>query len=368
MKRPENQILLYCARTKLDPKTADLIKNLLANERIDWTYLHQAAIQHLQIPLLHKNLSGIPEDLIPRDFFEKLQSDAFHISAWSLFMTDELTKLLSLFKDQNIPVIPFKGPVLAATAYGDLSLRVFTDLDVFVSKRDLTKISELLATKGYSMVHKTETHKQFVLKHKYNLQFLNPEKKVIIEIHWRFTRNKLPFALDEEGLWKRSEQVQLAGVEVSNFCVEDLLILLCVHGVKHRWMRLGWLCDLSEILRVHPDLNWQCLLDAAKQMRVRRILFLGLQLLQDLFDVSVPESVAIPMKQDRMIPLLASNVKEYLFSGDPAGLFEEQDFYMKVREKVQDKIITLLYYMRLDASVWKREKLSRFGNPVLRKR
>jgi len=36
-----------------------------------------------------------------------------------------LLKLLDLFENHGIPAVPFKGPVLASSIYGDLSLRQF---------------------------------------------------------------------------------------------------------------------------------------------------------------------------------------------------------------------------------------------------
>jgi hypothetical protein len=168
--RAEVEILLLCARTRMDPRTTDLVKSLLADRPIDWPYLYEAAIQHLQMPLLHQNLSAIPET--PKEFISRLGTECVQISAWNLFLTDELTKLLRLLNDHQIPVIPFKGPVLAASVYRSLALRVYSDLDVFVQKQDVTRIQKLLLQNQYPSLQQTSSQKEFALRHKYHFQFL----------------------------------------------------------------------------------------------------------------------------------------------------------------------------------------------------
>ena len=61
----------------------------------------------------------------------------------------ELVTLLDLLRAHGISAIPFKGPTLAASAYGHLSLRQFGDLDLFVPKCDLPRACEVLVSHGY---------------------------------------------------------------------------------------------------------------------------------------------------------------------------------------------------------------------------
>jgi putative nucleotidyltransferase-like protein len=54
----------------------------------------------------------------------------------NLLVTGELVILLRLFVKHGVNVIPFKGPTLAALAYGDLGLREFGDLDLLIARPD----------------------------------------------------------------------------------------------------------------------------------------------------------------------------------------------------------------------------------------
>ena len=95
---------------------------------------------------------------------------------------------------------------------------------------------------------------------------------------------------------------------------EDLLLILCVHGAKHYWSKLGWICDVAELLRVHPGLKWTALLLQAKQLGGRRILFLGLFLAHVLLGAGLPEEVWKEINADPVVPWLAAKVQTRLFA------------------------------------------------------
>ena len=50
----------------------------------------------------------------------------------SFGLAKKLLEILALLDREGVRAIPFKGPTLAVKAYGDLTLRPFSDLDIFV--------------------------------------------------------------------------------------------------------------------------------------------------------------------------------------------------------------------------------------------
>ncbi len=64
-----------------------------------------------------------------------------------MLMTAELIRLLKIFQEAEVPVISFKGPILAQLAYGDISFRIFSDLDLLIKESDLVKVHNLLTKK-----------------------------------------------------------------------------------------------------------------------------------------------------------------------------------------------------------------------------
>src|SRR5215216_3984727 len=117
----ENELLLCCARACLNTEMTERIAEL-ARQEIDWNYLIRAATHHSLIPLLHSHLSATCPDLIPDHAFNQLKEYSRANIQNSLLLTGELIKLQKLFHSHHIPVVPFKGPILAACFYGSIGL------------------------------------------------------------------------------------------------------------------------------------------------------------------------------------------------------------------------------------------------------
>src|SRR5262245_10666576 len=125
----EVQLILCCAGTHIDAAKAERIKGLLSEE-INWDFLIHIASQHGVMPLLYFTLKNTCLEAVPKAVLDQLRNYFYTNAAHNVFLTTELLKLLTLFEAHGIPAIPFKGPVLAASVYGNLSLRQFGDLDI----------------------------------------------------------------------------------------------------------------------------------------------------------------------------------------------------------------------------------------------
>jgi hypothetical protein len=160
--RSEVELLFCCARTHIDSEIAERIRTLLQQD-IGRAYLIQAAVQHGIIPLLYQSLNTTCPEAVPKANLAQLQN-YFHTNAQrNLFLTNEQLKLLTLFESHSIPAISFKGPVLAVSAYGNLSLRRISDLDILVRERGYHKAKELLFDQGHRMLHDSK-HEAFCLQ------------------------------------------------------------------------------------------------------------------------------------------------------------------------------------------------------------
>ena len=150
--RPEIELLLSCARTSKDSESVSQITSLLQGD-MDWAYLLRTARQHGMMPLLYWPLSTTCPEAVLQAILNQLRNQLHRNAHRDLVLTAELLKLLVLCEAQGIRAISYKGPTLAALAYGNLSL-------------------------------------------------------------------------------------------------ENLLLVRCAHGSKHLWERLGWICDVAELIRV----------------------------------------------------------------------------------------------------------------------
>lgn len=364
---PEIKLLLCCARTQLDNTTAEEIKTLLQHN-INWEYLVETAARHGVIPLLYTSLQNTCPEAVPQDIFKHLQTYFDVNTLHNLFLTQELLKLLDLFKQHNIPVIPYKGPALAVCAYGNLSLRQFCDLDILVHERDFIKAIDLLTSSGYQPKDKQSilNDKEHIARIKDSNEYslITKNGNVSLDIHQKIipkTFKLFPLVFDE--LWERLEPVSLTGKTVLNFHREDLLLILCVHGSKHMWERLGWICDIAELLRNSQEIDWEQLIGKARKLGCERMLLLGLFLANTILGASLPPIVHQRIIADRETQSLGKQMYLILCSKNPFSscyLSQNRDiFYViertkytiihgRMMERLEDKI--LLFF----SSVWLR--------------
>ena len=57
----------------------------------------------------------------------------------------------------------------------------------------------------------------------------------------------------------------MAGREVRTFSLEDTPLLLCVHGSKHIWERLGWIADIAALTKTSRPVDWTLVLERARR-------------------------------------------------------------------------------------------------------
>jgi hypothetical protein len=117
--------------------------------------------------------------------------------------------------------------------------------------------------------------------------------------------------------------------------VEDTLLVLCVHGGKHLWERLGWTCDVARWIRSHPDLRWDLVRSLARQATCERLVGIGLNLAARLAAAPIPSDVLQAWVSDP-VARLSEHVAHRMFR-EPAGGLERARFYLATRRGFKEK-------------------------------
>jgi hypothetical protein len=367
--RPEDALLLCCARTSVDSDTARRIRTLV-REALDWEYLIRTASAHSITPLFSHSLNNTCPDAAPKPTLDQLQRYLRVHSLNNLFLMRELIRLLDALEKIGVSAIPWKGPVLAAMAYGNVALRQFGDLDILVRERDAMIAKDLLLSSGYRLLYggTAEQEEAFHSVRKV-CELVREDNRVVVELHWAITSHTFYFPLDPASLWNDVETVSLEGTAIRNLAPEDLLLVLCVHGAKHHWGKLMWICDIAELLRAYSNrIDWARLMNRARSLGGARMLSLGLLLARDLLGAKMPAHVLQQIQSERKITFLAAEVRSRLFSGCSLMAVERPSFYIHLRERVQDRMRCRLYlgYRRLAprAQAWTL-RLAHNGSSVL---
>jgi hypothetical protein len=312
--RREDELLLLCARTQVDEQTSARIRAITASpEEVDWDYVYGLARRHSVIPLIYSQLSAhavpVPPDKLAR-FKENYQSNA----ARNLLLTAELCNILQSLEAAGIEAVPYKGPALAVFAYGNLMLRRFVDLDILVRKGDVLRAKEVLISSGFACDAAWTTAQQaLLLRTQHNLAMSREAGRLVVELHWEVVSGLFAPSLQAEKFWGRLSTMTLNNVTVKSLSTEDLLLSLCVHGSKHLWERLAWICDVAELVESRNDLNWTVLFERAVSTGSERMLLLGLDLANRVLDCPLPEVVTATLRTDQTLPSLALEVSQNLF-------------------------------------------------------
>lgn len=322
--RPEVELLLCCARLRPDDEITARIRSLVQSKP-DWDALLRLAERHRVVPLLFRQLqAACPATAVPPAILARLQNHFYLSALRNDRLSRELCEILKLFSQQRIPVIPYKGPALALSLYGDLALRQFGDLDLLIHRADVPQASELLHSIGYRKQHQLTRAQEAAFQRSEceHLFYRDHSEQLYLDLHWEFVPRYFSLKLDPEIFWPRLEETDFEGLSILSFKPEDLLLILCVHAAKESWERLVWLCDIRELVNAHPHLNWQQLIEQASAVGALRILLVSLALAHDLLATTLPPEIAQAIESDRTVQTLTTQLKQQLLqeTAGPAGI------------------------------------------------
>ena len=338
---PEAQLLTCCAQVQPSPRAQDHLRELVSTP-LRWRQVLQLARRHGMEPLTHHHLAQ-HRDALPPEVLPALEQRARQLAFRNLQQTHELVRLVTALEAEGIPVIPFKGPMLAALAYGDVAYRPFLDLDVLVRRDDVLRAKAVLQQQGYEAAKDMNPADEAAyIDTQLGYEFVHPGRRTVVEVHWSFFYEIYAFDLDPEDVRARHRTAEVAGAEVRTLAPEDLLLYLCTHGTKHRWMQLKWIADVAEHVRAAPDLDWARVDAQAEALGVRRMLRLGCWLAHTLLDADIPDRLLRAARSSPTVRAMAEQVcTEWLF---PAAEAEEAPsdweifrFHLKERERWRDR-------------------------------
>jgi hypothetical protein len=336
----EAELLVHCARLEIDRERAERLR-MLVGSQLDWTLLLALAQRHALIPLLFFQLNRVAPEQVPADQLKKLRDRSQSNAALNVILTGEMVRLLELFEKNQIPGVPYKGPAIGVGIYGNLALRQFADLDILVPEKDVWRATELLSERGYQAHFTIPTRKQSsFIRLSYVRLFKHETDRTTVELHWRLAPRFFGAPFDTAKLWKSARRIQLQGSSVRVPLAEDLILMLCIHGAKDCWEKLEWVSGLTELIRSEPRVDWNQLLNDAKEIGCTTIVFLGLALAHDLLDAPVPASVFAQLGPRKRIDALVAQVTNRFFSVDvaPWSLIARVKFHLAGKDSLLEKV------------------------------
>jgi hypothetical protein len=331
------QLILTLARHDLAVEHKEPLCNII-EQGIDWNEIVSMATRHEIVSLLYYNLNRICPEAVPSDVLHSLRMQTESLTLRSMMIAVQLVTVLKSLSYAGITAVPLKGPPFALSAYGNIALRSSKDIDIFVNPADFNSARELLLAEGYTEIEN-------IYEHPAHYQLRTPDQLFIIELHWQLSESALipPVLLSQ--ITEHLEQVSFGGYPIYVLSPNDLLLYICLHGFKHRWTRLKWLCDIAVLLNSHSTAEQLNAVVQSASLFQRRAFILSLRLVHDLLAIPIPPEFLQEADNNAVINHLAKCISANMFIASPEESSDEIEFYVNALASQSDA--THEYWQRL---------------------
>lgn len=332
----ELDLILACCGQDADGHLSARMQQILRHG-VDWQRLAELAQQHGVVPLIYRRLSTAM-DVRQSASLEQLRRQDNDNTHRALWLTLELLNIHRHLEARGLEVLPYKGPMLAETLYGNVALRQFTDLDFLIRSPDLPGIKAALAELGYEPgLRLTKAAERDYLKSGYEYTFDGARGRNLLEIKWQMLPRFYSISFDVSDFFERSALIALEGQKLRTLCDQDLMLVLCVHAAKHAWRQLSWLCDIVQLARSR-SLDWLALRAEAERLGVMRIVAVTFLLAHQLLGARPAEELRLGDEAEakalvqRIVPLI---VAEEELDAESVAYFL---LMMELRERRRDRM------------------------------
>jgi protein O-GlcNAc transferase len=316
---PELKLLLSCARVVRSQEDETAIGCML-DGGIDWTLFARMAIDHGLAGFAGHTLASAAPEAVPEDILDAFRINVAQVRERNGALFDGLAEIMDTPNRNGVQAIPFKGPVLALQAYGDLGFRVFQDLDFLVRDCDIAATMKTLRAMGYEREKGLTEAQVEAVQRLQGQDFLYCEAAGIgIEPHTRLTPNRMALDIDYPGLWERARPATLNARTMLTLEPEDHFLILAIHGGKELWWNIKWTSDIAAFIASHPHLDWTEIVARARAQGCSRMVLLAASLARKHFAAPIPEAIAAAVAADAAIEPMTQRIVRQWLAGDGSG-------------------------------------------------
>ena len=279
------------------------------------------AKRHGVAPLLHRALKekqGLAR--LPPAVRDGLEDDRRATALVNLRNISQFGRIAQALREQNIPVMALKGLHLAELVYRDISLRSMSDLDILVPRDKLARAVTTVYELGYGFDPECPGADDTVLETKYDVELPHRHMDILLEVHWSLSELPRRYLGALDAIWRSAIPARLGDRDALVMSAEFLLLHVCAHLACHHSFRfsLRALCDIAEIVRTHPRLDWGVVIDHGLRYGWTRGVAAALRLASDHLGAAVPAEVLAALGADVLDPAMLAEAMEHLIaSGDP---------------------------------------------------
>jgi hypothetical protein len=316
----EFRLLTILSRTSISPDLKVKLE-ILSRQSPSWNNLVSLAESHGVLPLVTRHLKAFDFLAIDKNVIKQAEAGTKSGAIKSFFLASELLRIQNVFQSAGISFIAFKGPALAQQAFGDTTIRTFSDLDLIVAPEELpAAVNELSSLSMTATPSRTKAelsellHSGLLARLTHEHTFVRtkspiPGYPLRVDLHW----NVAPISFERieyAQIAADPEAVLICGQKVDTLNAERCLVALAIHATKHQFADLKWLVDIAELAQ-RPDLNWDKIEEIANSWQATKIVDLSIYLATMIgYDLHPTAAAMARMEKYSDLEILASDTIE----------------------------------------------------------
>jgi hypothetical protein len=292
-----------------------------------WDEVLALALRHGVASLLQRALqAGGALAALPEPLRARLEHERRATALDNLRNYGEFRRVARMLRDRNVPVIALKGLHLAELVYRDISLRPMIDLDLLVPRAQRKQAIVALRAEGYGLEEQMLERAfeeggqadavKAMLDGKYHVGLAPRRLGTVVEIHWSLADPLHPYSAPIEDIWRDALPARLGDADTCVMSPEFLLLHVCAHlAYNHVFaFSLRALCDIAEIVRAHPALDWTAVAERGRRHGWRTGVAAALRLARDHLGAQVPAEALAAIGGDALDTELLAEALAHLLA------------------------------------------------------
>lgn len=301
--KPEDHFLFTCTRQDFDVSHVDQLKTLCPQLRNgQWDTICTLAQEQGVAPLVYANLSKqVAAALkIPGDVLTRLKKYSLHNKVVKHKMARIFEQVLAKLATMPVDVMVVKGAALNMVAvYEQEWYTISADIDLVIRPRTMAgEAGRQQASAFLETINRRQSDFKEHLEYDY------------CDHHDVTMNNVLP--IDFARMWQEARPLKVGDYNVFVMTPEDMLLAAAINACRKRFFKLKSLCDIAEIVRAYPDLDWCKFTERARRYKCNTIVYTSLLVTRETVGCSFPQTVLADLKVNPLRARLVKRLVDYL--------------------------------------------------------
>jgi hypothetical protein len=276
---------------------------------------------------------------VSADLLLSIHEISTEVAVRNLQLTSAVLEVLDILRANQIEALVVKGAALGLLAFRQVTAREFTDIDLLIPPHKIKQAEHVLSCLGYTRIGSYEPDSR-TEKH---LQLLRESDEILVELHWALNPPSLRFPLETVNLWQNTQVLELAGRSFRTLSLEDTLLTLCIHAVRHGWRDLKCAYDIAGLLHRHEDaINWTTLFKRCNELGCTRVLLASVRVSCDLFGIKFPARPVQRATHEHIAECIANTICQLLRSGQSLAPRDIIALQVRVHDRLIDRVFVVV--------------------------